>query len=137
MDIDKVIQNIREAKKKSSCPPGFKYSKKEGTCVPVKKKGKKGKPNDQHSNNEGPKPNFGHHKLSQRNRLRKNHGHCALFSLGADQVVAEGQNQQRKQVNGHKRQIKGTLQQMVGVFVLRMSLLARGASRANLKVGSV
>ena len=43
MDIDKVIQNIREAKKKSSCPPGFKYSKKEGTCVPVKKKGKKGK----------------------------------------------------------------------------------------------
>ena len=28
MDIDKVIQNLREAKKKASCPPGFKYSKK-------------------------------------------------------------------------------------------------------------
>ena len=29
MDIDKVIELIREAKKKSSkCPPGFKYIKK-------------------------------------------------------------------------------------------------------------
>ena len=43
MDIDKVIQNLREAKKKASCPPGFKYSKKMKSCVPVKKKGKKGK----------------------------------------------------------------------------------------------
>jgi len=29
MDIDKVIEILREAKKKSSCPPGFKYNKKE------------------------------------------------------------------------------------------------------------
>ena len=43
MDIDKVIQILREAKKKAKCPPGFKYSKKMKTCVPVKKKGKKGK----------------------------------------------------------------------------------------------
>ena len=41
MDIDKVIQNLREAKKKASCPPGFKYSKKRKSCVPIKKKGKK------------------------------------------------------------------------------------------------
>ena len=39
MDIDKVIQNLREAKKKASCPPGFKYSKKMRSCVPIKKKG--------------------------------------------------------------------------------------------------
>ena len=43
MDINKVIKILREAKKKSSCPPGFKYNKKENRCVPVKKKGKKGK----------------------------------------------------------------------------------------------
>ena len=43
MDIDRVIEILREAKKKSSCPPGFKYSKKEKRCVLVKKKGKKGK----------------------------------------------------------------------------------------------
>jgi len=29
MDIDRVIEIIRESKKKSSCPPGFKYNKKE------------------------------------------------------------------------------------------------------------
>ena len=40
MDIDKVIQNLREAKKKASCPPGFKYSKKMKSCVPIRKKGK-------------------------------------------------------------------------------------------------
>ena len=28
MDINKVIEIIREAKKASKCPPGFKYSKK-------------------------------------------------------------------------------------------------------------
>ena len=39
MDIDKVIQNLREAKKKASCPPGFKYSKKMKSCVPIRKKG--------------------------------------------------------------------------------------------------
>ena len=43
MDIDRVIEILRESKKKSSCPPGFKYNKKEKRCVPVKKKGKKGK----------------------------------------------------------------------------------------------
>ena len=41
MDIDRIIQNLREAKKKASCPPGFKYSKKLKSCVPIKKKGKK------------------------------------------------------------------------------------------------
>jgi len=40
MDIDKVIENLREAKKKASCPPGFKYSKKMKSCVPIRKKGK-------------------------------------------------------------------------------------------------
>ena len=39
MAIDKVIQNLREAKKKASCPPGFKYSKKMKSCVPIRKKG--------------------------------------------------------------------------------------------------
>ena len=39
MDIDKVIQNLREAKKKASCPPGFMYSKKMKSCVPIRKKG--------------------------------------------------------------------------------------------------
>ena len=39
MDIDKVIQNLREAKKKASCPPGFEYSKKMKSCVPIRKKG--------------------------------------------------------------------------------------------------
>ena len=42
MDIERVIELLREAKKKSNCPPGFKYSKKQKTCVPVKKKGKYG-----------------------------------------------------------------------------------------------
>ena len=40
MDIDRVIENLREAKKKASCPPGFKYSKKMKSCVPIRKKGK-------------------------------------------------------------------------------------------------
>ena len=39
MDIDRVIQNLREAKKKASGPPGFKYSKKMKSCVPIRKKG--------------------------------------------------------------------------------------------------
>ena len=39
MDIDKVIQNLREAKKKASCPKGYKYSKKLKSCVPIRKKG--------------------------------------------------------------------------------------------------
>ena len=43
MDVNRFIEILREAKKKSSCPPGFKYNKKENRCVPVKKKGKKGK----------------------------------------------------------------------------------------------
>ena len=43
MDIERVIQLLRESKKKAKCPPGFKYSKKQKSCVPVKKKGKKGK----------------------------------------------------------------------------------------------
>ena len=43
MDIERVIELLRESKKKASCPPGFKYSKKMKSCVPVKKKGKKGK----------------------------------------------------------------------------------------------
>ena len=40
MDIDRVIQNLREAKKKANCPKGHKYSKKLKSCVPIKKKGK-------------------------------------------------------------------------------------------------
>ena len=43
MDIERVIELLRESKKKAKCPPGFKYSKKMKSCVPVKKKGKKGK----------------------------------------------------------------------------------------------
>ena len=39
MDINKVIEIIREAKKASKCPPGFKYSKKKKSCVAVRKKG--------------------------------------------------------------------------------------------------
>ena len=41
MDINKVIEIIREAKKASKCPKGFKYSKKLRSCVPIRKKGKK------------------------------------------------------------------------------------------------
>ena len=41
MDIERVIQLLRESKKKAKCPPGFKYSKKMKSCVPIKKKGKK------------------------------------------------------------------------------------------------
>tara|TARA_Y100000992_G_scaffold16948_1_gene9852 strand:+ start:201 stop:482 length:282 start_codon:yes stop_codon:yes gene_type:complete len=40
MDIDKVIENLREAKRKSRCPKGFKYSKKLKSCIPIRKKGK-------------------------------------------------------------------------------------------------
>ena len=36
MDIDKAVEIIREAKKKSKCPAGFKWSKKKGECVPKK-----------------------------------------------------------------------------------------------------
>ena len=42
MDIDKVIENLREAKRKSRCPKGFKYSKKLKSCIPIRKKGKYG-----------------------------------------------------------------------------------------------
>ena len=41
MDIERVIQLLRESKKRASCPKGFKYSKKLRSCVPIKKKGKK------------------------------------------------------------------------------------------------
>ena len=40
MDIDKVIENLREAKKKASCPKGFKYSKKMNLASLIEKKGK-------------------------------------------------------------------------------------------------
>ena len=40
MDIDRVIQNLREAKRRAKCPKGFKYSKKLRSCVPIRKKGK-------------------------------------------------------------------------------------------------
>ena len=40
MNIDRVIENLREAKKKANCPKGYKYSKKLKSCVPIKKKGK-------------------------------------------------------------------------------------------------
>ena len=40
MDIERVIENLREAKKKANCPKGYKYSKKLKSCVPIKKKGK-------------------------------------------------------------------------------------------------
>ena len=40
MDIERVIELLRESKKKAKCPPGFKYSKKMKSCVPIKKKGK-------------------------------------------------------------------------------------------------
>ncbi len=36
MDINKAVQIIREAKKKSKCPAGFKWSKTKGECVPKK-----------------------------------------------------------------------------------------------------
>ena len=41
MDIDRVIQNLREAKKKASCPAGFRYSMMMNMCVPTKKYKKK------------------------------------------------------------------------------------------------
>ena len=41
MDIDRVIEILRESKRKSKCPPGFRYSKKMNMCVPTRKyKGK-------------------------------------------------------------------------------------------------
>ena len=41
MDINRVIEIIRESKKASKCPPGFRYSKKKNMCVPTRKsKGK-------------------------------------------------------------------------------------------------
>jgi len=36
MDINKAVEIIREAKKKSKCPAGFKWSKTKGECVPKK-----------------------------------------------------------------------------------------------------
>jgi len=40
MDIDKVVEIIRESKRKSKCPPGFKYDKKLKSCVPKKYSGR-------------------------------------------------------------------------------------------------
>ena len=41
MDIDRVIEILREAKKKSSCPAGLSITKKMNMCVPMRKnKGK-------------------------------------------------------------------------------------------------
>ena len=37
MDIDKVINIIRESKKASKCPPGYKLDKKTKACVPTKR----------------------------------------------------------------------------------------------------
>ena len=36
MDINKVVEIIRESKRKSKCPPGSKYDKKLKSCVPKK-----------------------------------------------------------------------------------------------------
>ena len=41
MDIERVIELLRESKRKAKCPKGFKYSKKLRSCVPIRKKGKK------------------------------------------------------------------------------------------------
>ena len=40
MNIDRVIQIIRESKRKSKCPPGSKYDKKLKSCVPKKYSGR-------------------------------------------------------------------------------------------------
>ena len=40
MDIERVIELLRESKRKAKCPKGFKYSKKLRSCVPIRKKGK-------------------------------------------------------------------------------------------------
>ena len=37
MDINKVINIIRESKKASKCPPGYKLDKKTKACVPTKR----------------------------------------------------------------------------------------------------
>ena len=42
MDIERVIELLRESKKRAKCPPGFKYSKKKKSCVQIKKKGRYG-----------------------------------------------------------------------------------------------
>ncbi len=39
MDIDKIINIIRESKKAAKCPPGYKYNKKTKSCVPKRGKG--------------------------------------------------------------------------------------------------
>ena len=36
MNIDRVIQVIRESKRKSKCPPGSRWDKKLQSCVPKK-----------------------------------------------------------------------------------------------------
>ena len=36
MNIDRVIQLIRESKRKSKCPPGSRWDKKLQSCVPKK-----------------------------------------------------------------------------------------------------
>ena len=40
MDIDKVIELIRESKKSKKCPPGYKWCKKSRHCIPKKSKGR-------------------------------------------------------------------------------------------------
>ena len=40
MDIDKVIELIRESKKSRKCPPGYKWCKKSRYCIPKKSKGR-------------------------------------------------------------------------------------------------
>lgn len=39
MDINKIINIIRESKKAAKCPPGYKYNKKTKSCVPKRGKG--------------------------------------------------------------------------------------------------
>ena len=38
MYIERVIELLRESKRKAKCPKGFKYSKKLRSCVPIRKK---------------------------------------------------------------------------------------------------
>ena len=40
MDIDKVIELIRESKKSKKCPPGYKWCKKSRHCIPKGSKGR-------------------------------------------------------------------------------------------------
>ena len=62
MDIDKVINIIRESKKASKCPPGYKLDKKTKACVPTKRGktivlGYFGRGHDHDHDDEGKKKN--------------------------------------------------------------------------------